>query len=128
MFSHVTVGTTDIDRATRFYDAVLVGVLGWQNLHRDPDRAGYGRWTGPQFWVLPPFDGQPASAGNGVHVAFLASSRDQVDRFHATALAHGGTDEGAPGARPHYHENYYGGYVRDPDGNKVQAVCHSRRN
>ena len=127
MFSHVTVGTTDIDRATGFYDAVLVGVLGWRHLHRDPNRAGYGKWTGPQFWVLTPFDGQPASAGNGVHVAFLASSREQVDRFHAAALAHGGADEGAPGPRPHYHENYYGGYVRDLDGNKLQAVCHSRR-
>lgn len=127
MFSHVTVGTTDIDRATGFYDALLIGVLDWQHLHRDPHRAGYGRWNGPQFWVLVPFDGQPASAGNGVHIAFLASSRDQVDRFHAAALAHGGADEGAPGPRPHYHENYYGGYVRDPDGNKLQAVCHSRR-
>ena len=125
MFSHVTVGTADIARAIRFYDAVL-GVLDWPRLHVDGHRAGYGRPDGPQFWVLAPFDGRPASAGNGVHVAFLAPDRGRVDRFHATALAHGGTDEGAPGPRPHYHAGYYGGYVRDPDGNKLQAVCHRR--
>jgi len=57
-------------------------------------------------------------------VAFLAADRAMVDAFHAVALAHGGTDEGVPGLRPQYHPNYYGAYVRDPDGNKLQAVCH----
>jgi len=65
-------------------------------------------------------------AGNGSHVAFLAPGRAAVREFHAAVLAHGGSDEGAPGPRPHYHRNYYGAYARDPDGNKLQACCHGR--
>ena len=61
-----------------------------------------------------------------MHAAFKVDSRATVDAFHAAALAHGGTDEGAPGLRPQYHPNYYGAYVRDPDGNKIQAVCHRK--
>lgn len=76
--------------------------------------------------MVPPFNGQPAVPGNGVHIAFKVDSRDLVDAFHRTALEHGGTDEGPPGLRAHYHPNYYGAYVRDPDGNKLQAVCHRR--
>jgi catechol 2,3-dioxygenase-like lactoylglutathione lyase family enzyme len=72
-----------------------------------------------------PFDGNAATVGNGGHAAFNADSRAAVDKFHAAALAGGGTDEGRPGLRPHYNENYYGAYVRDPDGNKLQAVCHN---
>ena len=125
MFSHITVGTNDMPRARQFYDAVLAE-LGWSTFTEGPHHAGYGAPDGPQFWVLSPFDRRPAIPGNGPHVAFLAPSRGDVDRFHATALACGGTDEGAPGPRPHYHPGYYGGYVRDPDGNKLQAVCHRR--
>ena len=73
--------------------------------------------------MLPPFDGRPAERGNGWHCAFLAPSRAAVDAFHTAALGAGGSDEGAPGLRPQYTENYYGAYVRDPDGNKLQAVC-----
>ena len=62
--------------------------------------------------------------GNGVTVAFEAPDRASVDRFHAAGLAQGGTDEGAPGLRPHYHPDYYGAYLRDPDGNKLCCVCH----
>jgi catechol 2,3-dioxygenase-like lactoylglutathione lyase family enzyme len=123
-FSHVTVGTRDFAAAKRFYDAVLP-VLGLA--HRfgiDGAWAAYGKGPRPTFHVLLPFNGEPALAGNGVHVAFWAATRAQVDSFHAAALAHGGSDEGGPGLRPHYHANYYGAYVRDPDGNKLQAVCH----
>jgi catechol 2,3-dioxygenase-like lactoylglutathione lyase family enzyme len=74
--------------------------------------------------VLPPFDGRPAARGNGWHCAFLAPSRAAVDAFHAAALAAGGSDEGAPGPRPQYSDNYDGAYVRDTDGNKLQAVCY----
>jgi catechol 2,3-dioxygenase-like lactoylglutathione lyase family enzyme len=74
---------------------------------------------------MSPYNGETATVGNGVHVAFKADNRAAVDAFHAAALAAGGTDEGAPGLRPHYHEHYYGAYVRDPDGNKLQAVCHA---
>ncbi len=123
MFSHVTLGTNDIETAVRFYDAVL-GTLGVARFYHQDNHAGYGDIKGAQTWILAPFDGKLSTAGNGVHIAFLAKSRDQVDAFHAEALAQGGTDEGAPGLRPHYHENYYGTYVRDPSGNKIQAVCH----
>jgi len=85
----------------------------------------FGLPTGPKTFIGTPFDGQEARAGNGVHIAYFAADRATVDAFHAAALANGGSDEGAPGLRPHYHPNYYGAYVRDPDGNKLQAVCHS---
>jgi catechol 2,3-dioxygenase-like lactoylglutathione lyase family enzyme len=75
--------------------------------------------------MLRPFDKATATPGNGNHIALLAPSRDAVRAFHATALANGGSDEGAPALRPHCHANYYGAYARDPDGNKIQAVCHS---
>ncbi len=88
--------------------------------------AAYGEATGPKLFVLPPFDGAGQHPGNGWHAAFLAADRATVDAFHAAAMAAGGSDEGAPGLRPHYHPNYYGAYVRDPDGNKLQAVCHSK--
>lgn len=95
------------------------------NVFRENDQgAAYGEMTGSKLFVGPTYDKKPATVGNGTHVAFLAKTRAQVDAFHATALAHGGTDEGPPGLRPHYHSNYYGAYVRDPDGNKLQAVCH----
>jgi catechol 2,3-dioxygenase-like lactoylglutathione lyase family enzyme len=127
MFSHVTLGTNDIRRAVAFYDAAL-GTLGLRRHETDLDR-GYAGWfvapdATPNFWVLRPIDGKPASVGNGVTIGFEAPDRATVDRFHATALAHGGTDEGAPGLRPHYHPDYYGAYLRDPDGNKICCVCH----
>lgn len=123
MFSHVTIGTNDIDRAGAFYDLVL-GTLGHvRGLARDTF-VSYGDRSGGRFFVMMPYDGGAATVGNGVHVAFKADNRAQVDAFHAAALSAGGTDEGEPGLRPHYHEHYYGAYVRDPDGNKLQAVCH----
>ncbi|MEH6490073.1 VOC family protein [Hyphomonas oceanitis] len=124
MFSHVTLGTNDWDRAKPFWTAVA-GALELPVMFEHPTGIAYGTPTGPKIFVGPTFDGRPATSGNGTHVAFLASSHAMVDAFHAAALAHGGKDEGAPGPRPHYHPNYYGAYVRDPDGNKLQAVCHS---
>ncbi len=123
LFGHVTVGTDDLDRAGAFYDAVLATLGHSRGLERERFIA-YGDGSGARFFVMRPYDGKPASAGNGTHVAFLAPDRAAVDAFHAAALAAGGTDEGAPGLRPHYHADYYGAYVRDPDGNKLQAVCH----
>ncbi|MDE0942719.1 MAG: VOC family protein [Alphaproteobacteria bacterium] len=123
MFSHITVGTNDIDRAKAFYDPVL-GTLGQERFMAGDTYAAYGVVDDDQFWLLTPFNKASASAGNGNHVAFLAPNRAAVDAFHAAALDNGGSDEGAPGLRPHYHANYYGAYVRDPDGNKIQAVCH----
>ena len=127
MFSHITVGTNDFDRAIAFYDAVL-GPLGYRRFetHADPGLAGYAARPDrtPQFWVMRPIDGKAATVGNGVTVAFEATDRAAVDALHARALEAGATDEGAPGLRPHYHADYYGAYLRDLDGNKLCVVCH----
>lgn len=126
MYSHITIGSDDLQRAAAFYDAVLATLGIERRMTRDGALLGYqGDRRRDWFFVLKPFDGNPAAAGNGVHVAFAAPSRAAVDAFHAAALAHGGTDEGPPGLRPHYHEHYYGAYVRDPEGNKLQAVRHA---
>jgi len=126
MFSHITLGIDDFAKAEPFYDAVMAA-LGHAEFMKREDGKAYGTATGPKLFIGPAFDGKQASAGNGNHAAFIASSRDQVDAFHAAALAHSGSDEGAPGPRPQYHPNYYGAYVRDPEGNKLQAVCHSAK-
>ena len=123
MFSHVTVGTNDFARVEPFYDAVM-GVLGHPVLLRRDGGKAWGEPTGPKLFLGPPFDGRSAAPGNGWHAAFIAPDRATVDQAHAAALAHGGSDEGAPGPRPQYHPNYYGAYFRDPDGNKLQVVCH----
>ena len=126
MLSHVTLGTNDFPRALAFYDRITA-VLGLARIgfHEGP-AAGYALSpnASPQLWIMRPFDGQPASIGNGMMVAFEAPDRDTVERFHAEVLAAGGTDEGAPGLRPHYHPDYYGAYARDPDGNKICCACH----
>jgi catechol 2,3-dioxygenase-like lactoylglutathione lyase family enzyme len=126
MFSHVTLGTRDWDRVRPFWIAVM-DVLGHPILFEREGGIAFGSPAGPKTLIGAPFDGEPAAPGNGVHIAYLVADRASVDAFHAAALAHGGSDEGAPGLRPHYHPNYYGAYVRDPDGNKLQAVCHSPR-
>jgi catechol 2,3-dioxygenase-like lactoylglutathione lyase family enzyme len=126
MFSHVTIGSTDPDSAAAFYDAVLA-TLDIPVFFKAPDLASYGTATGPKVFILKPFNGAAPVPSNGGHVAFLATSRAAVDAFHAKALELGGTSEGAPGLRAQYHPNYYGAYVRDPEGNKLQAVCHSSK-
>src|SRR4051812_14801519 len=127
MFSHITLGTNDLDRARRFYEPVMA-TLGIEQPFKLPATLVFGELAGLKLFIVSPFDGGEAKPGNGPHAAFLAPDRAAVHAFHAAALAHGGTDEGAPGLRPHYHANYYGAYVRDPDGNKLQAVCHRRSN
>ena len=126
MFSHITLGTNDMERARRFYEPVMAA-LGIEQPFSLTGQLVFGELAGPKLFVLAPFDGAAASHGNGTHAAFLAPNHAVVDAFHAAALAHGGSDEGAPGLRPQYHAHYYGAYVRDPDGNKLQAVCHSKR-
>jgi catechol 2,3-dioxygenase-like lactoylglutathione lyase family enzyme len=127
MLSHVTLGTNDADRAIAFYDALLAP-LGLVRFEGGPGKgfAGYARGPDatPQFWIVTPLDGKPATVGNGATFAFEAMSRADVDAFHARALLGGGRDEGPAGLRPHYHPDYYGAYARDPDGHKLCCVCH----
>lgn len=124
-FSHITLGTNDAERAARFYDAALAP-LGFTRVPKPPGKpplyAKGGRM--PFLYLYTPYDGRPATWGNGTHVAFLAASREKVDAFHDAAMNHGGTDEGPPGIRENYSPDYYAAYVRDPDGNKLQAVCY----
>lgn len=127
MFSHVTLGCSDLERAAAFYDAVLIP-LGLQRRVVTPDggpQAACWILPGhplPRFYVYLPFDRKPASVGNGGMVAFAAPSPATVDAAYAAGLVADGTDEGAPGPRPHYGAGYYGAYLRDPDGNKVHIV------
>jgi catechol 2,3-dioxygenase-like lactoylglutathione lyase family enzyme len=124
MFSHVTVGSNDIAKAKRFYDEVAKPLgLVWHM--ESAGGIGYGRKGGrPQLWIVQPLDKQAASVGNGTTIGLDAETRPAVDAAYAAAMANGGKDEGKPGLRTHYHPNYYGAYVRDPDGNKVCIVCH----
>ena len=125
VLSHITLGTNDVDRAARFYDATL-GVLGFARLPKPVGIAlAYERAGAlPTICICQPADGRPATWANGSHLAFTAASRIQVEAFHEQALATGGSNEGEPGWRRHYAPNYYAAYVRDPDGNKLEVVCH----
>jgi catechol 2,3-dioxygenase-like lactoylglutathione lyase family enzyme len=121
-FLYLTLGTNDLARAARFYDATLAP-LGLVRRATEAAEIGYGlpddRRT--RIWVTQPFDGKPATIGNGSMPALVARSREAVDAFHKAGLDNGGTDEGAPGLRP-YGPAFYAAYVRDPDGNKLSAV------
>jgi lactoylglutathione lyase len=127
MFSHVFTSVTDFPRAFAFYDA-LMRVLDLELRFHEPERpwAGWHAPGGqrPLFVICHPHDGAPHHPGNGQMVAFQATSRDVVRQAWQTALAQGGTDEGAPGLRPHYHAHYYGAYFRDTAGNKLCVACH----
>ena len=127
MFLYLTLGSKDVKRSRRFYDAAL-GVLGLACHYEDESEIGYGPVPAPAqgrscfLWVTKPHLGYPATWGNGTMVALPATTRQQVRDFHAAAIAAGGSDDGAPGLRP-YHPSFYSCYVRDPDGNKLSAVC-----
>lgn len=119
---YITLGTNDVARAARFYDAALAP-LGLIRRATEDAEVGYGLPSDhrTRIWVTQPYDGKPASIGNGSMLALVATSQQAVQDFHAAALAAGGTDEGAPGLRP-YGPAFYAAYVRDPDGNKLSAV------
>ncbi|HGG05932.1 MAG TPA: VOC family protein [Aliiroseovarius sp.] len=124
MIAYVTVGADDIARAQRFYSAFLPALgyglkIGPEGLSFTLPRQPGQSVALPDFYVKPPFDGRPASAGNGAMIAFEACCQKQVRDLHAAALAAGGSDEGSPGFRDAYGPDFYVGYLRDPQGNKI---------
>lgn len=127
MIDHTGVVVSDFELSKRFYRDALAP-LGYQLLMEVSaaqtgltDMAGFGEAPKPDFWI-----GQGIPNSPAVHIAFRAASRAAVDAFYSAALSAGGTDNGAPGLRPHYHPDYYGAFVRDPDGHNIEAVCHQR--
>ncbi len=120
LISHASVGTNAFERAAAFYDAVLP-TLGARRIMEHPGEVAWGR-TFPEFWLHVPLDGGPATVGNGAHIGFIAPSKEAVRAFHAAALEAGARDEGAPGSRADYGAPYYGCFVRDLDGHKIEAV------
>ena len=118
MIGYVTVGTNDLERAARFYDALAAEMGTARMMEFDSFIAWGTAGGGAGIAATKPYDGNAASVGNGVMVAFEAKDNDQVQRLYDIALANGGTDEGAPGPRG---EGFYAGYFRDPDGNKLNA-------
>ena len=120
MIGYTTVGTNDMPRALAFYDA-LMEAAGAGRLFPLPRGMVYGTGKGPSFGVVTPFDGQPATAGNGTMIALMVKTPEEVDRLHALALTLGSADEGTPG--PRGTNGFYGGYFRDLDGNKLAFFC-----
>jgi catechol 2,3-dioxygenase-like lactoylglutathione lyase family enzyme len=123
MLHHVSVGVRDVERAAKFYDPVLK-TLGYRRVMEFlPHAIAYGESrTRPEFWIGMPHNQQPPSAGNGVHVAFLARNRKVIENFHSEALRVGGSNGGEPGPRPDYGPSYYGAFIYDLDGNKIEAM------
>jgi catechol 2,3-dioxygenase-like lactoylglutathione lyase family enzyme len=120
MIGHLSFGVADLARATAFYDAAL-GALGYRRVWTSEKGVGYGLEEGRDKLNLFP-RADSAAPGPGFHLAFDAASPDEVDRFHAAAIAAGGTCDGPPGPRPHYGATYYAAFVIDPDGHKLEAV------
>lgn len=120
MLSGVCIGTNDLSAAGKFYDAVLA-TIGMRCVFEDPHERGYAGADGKiTLFILVPFNGDKATFGNGTQAMFYAPDSNAVNAFHAAALLNGGSDEGLPGPR-NYHPDYYGAYVRDLDGNKLNV-------
>ena len=119
--SHVSIGVNDLAAALAFYDAVLPTIGATRKLEIPDVAVAYGK-AFPEFWVQRPLGGGEANPGNGVHFGFIAPNREAVHAFHAAALAAGGKDDGAPGLRPMYGPDYYGCFVYDLDGHKIEAA------
>ncbi len=120
MIDHVSIAVRDLAAAARFYEAVLAP-LGMTRLETRPTTVGFGK-SYPEFWLNLRKDMTPLPPDNGTHVCLRARTTEIVDSFHAAALATGGTSEGAPGLRPHHGDGYYAAFVRDVDGNRIEAV------
>jgi catechol 2,3-dioxygenase-like lactoylglutathione lyase family enzyme len=125
MIDHISIGVSDLERATRFYESVL-GTIGCAPLDVRAKTVGFGKHYS-EFW-LNHRPGMPAvESGSGSHVCLRAANTQAVDAFHAAALTAGGKSEGAPGERPQHGEGYYAAYVRDLDGNRIEAVTFLKR-
>jgi catechol 2,3-dioxygenase-like lactoylglutathione lyase family enzyme len=125
MIDHVGFAVSDYERAKAFYTAALaplgyVLVKEMQQDQNDCPAAGFGANGKPDFWI-----GGEGKTDKPLHVAIAAKTRAAVEAFYRAALAAGGRDNGGPGLRPHYHPNYYGAFVLDPDGHNIEAVCHA---
>lgn len=123
MIDHLSIGVKDLQRSTKFYDAALEP-LGFKRYMTFPDDScGYGIPEDRFFWIVKP-EIKGGVTGQAMHVAFKANSRIAVDKFYQSAIAAGGKDNGKPGLRLNYHANYYAAFITDPDGHKIEAVCH----
>lgn len=128
MLSYLVIGANDVSLSARFYAAVLLPI-GYEQIEEGKYAAfalknAEDKENGPgTIWIEPPFDGKPATFSNGMMPAFRTRTRAEVRAFHAAAMASGGSDEGAPGLRPHYGAHFYAAYMRDPVGNKLAAFC-----
>ena len=121
MFDHVSIGVADVARTRRFYDAAL-SPLGYRCLSAGADSLGYGA-EAVGFWLSASPVPVPADERSGLHFCFRAPSRAAVDAFHAAAIEAGGRDNGAPGVRANYADDYYAAFVVDPDGYRIEAYC-----
>lgn len=119
VLDHVTLGVSDFENTRCFYDRIMP-VLGFQCLWDNPTMAAYGVGRADDFGLI----ADSGASREGTHVAFRAPDRASVDHFHSEALAAGARDDGAPGLRPEYHDSYYAAFVIDPEGNRIEAVCH----
>jgi catechol 2,3-dioxygenase-like lactoylglutathione lyase family enzyme len=120
MIGYVTLGTNNYDEAAKFYDELFATIGAGRIMEMETFIAWSPSMAAPAISIIKPFDGKPATVGNGVMVAIPFDSTDKVDAFHAKAMSLGAKDEGAPGARS---DNFYAGYFRDMDGNKLNAFC-----
>jgi catechol 2,3-dioxygenase-like lactoylglutathione lyase family enzyme len=125
MIDHISVAVRDLQKSAAFYTALLAP-LGFAKLREWPDAAiGFGKKY-PEFWINRRAAMDRVADETGVHICLRAPDAGAVDAFHAAAIASGGSSDGAPGLRPEYHESYYAAFVRDPDGNRVEAVTFLR--
>jgi catechol 2,3-dioxygenase-like lactoylglutathione lyase family enzyme len=120
MIDHISVGVSDLERSARFYEVTLAP-LGLSRLVTRPATVGFGK-SYPEFWINLRAGMSPIPPESGSHICLRAKSAAEVDAFHAAALNAGGSDDGAPGLRPHDRVRYYAAFIRDPDGNRIEAV------
>jgi catechol 2,3-dioxygenase-like lactoylglutathione lyase family enzyme len=125
VIDHVSVAVRDLQASTRFYELVLAP-LGFSRLETRPATVGFGK-SYPEFWIKLRGDMRAVEPGGGAHDCFRARNAEMVDTFHAAALAAGGTDDGAPKLRPQHGDGYYAAFIRDPDGNRIEAVTFTNR-